>query len=139
MNQLAIIFGIFIILQAILFAIYSAHIIKNWQTAEAEVFYSDLCSSFEPESSSADINYEFKVYGKTYQGSKISPFNFSSSFEWQHKKIIEDYPKGTKAKVYYKKQNPNKSYLNPKIYRVSYLLASLSLGTMFIWAGLSTI
>ncbi len=137
MNIISIIFGSISIIYVVIIEIYVIYISKKWNRAQAVILKSEITNAKgDIECLESDIQYSYSIKGKKITNNKISPYNFSTSFEWIHKKLLKKYSINTEVSIYYCPNNPKRSYLDLKSYRLSVISSAIILGMLFIYLGL---
>lgn len=75
----------------------------------------------------ARVQYEFKVNGITYTGSRIAFGDHGSSDQKPARSIVKKYRKGKAIEVAYKKEDPDECVIETGIQRKTWFLSSLGL------------
>ena len=116
------ILGIITLLSFILFSFYSyttymncGFLPKTNPTVEGKIRKSSVeKSTFERRGYSIKIEYEYQVGETSYISNTICCGSTANELE---KGIIDKYPVGSKVTVYYRKNNPRVSAIEPRIAR----------------------
>ncbi len=117
-NIALIIFCLIMCLGAVGAEIYTVHFfltairVNSWPTADATITRSELESEFLGKMQyTAQIEYSFSVGGKNYSSSKVRTRGTSNRHKTDIMAVLEKFPLGAKAPVYYNPLDPNESYL----------------------------
>jgi hypothetical protein len=114
-SQIAIwCFAVYLVL-ALTYSFYRSWKIKNWPYVIAKLIHADVyyLNAIEIGSASANVKYEYKVEGKKYVGTRLSPLAVRGQVGPKIKKQLAkiQYVSEDQVKVFYSVKNPRKSYL----------------------------
>lgn len=123
---------------------------KNWPSTEARILESrverNTSGSGKDRTTSyrAEVTYEFTVDGVTHTGDRVAAADLGRGKSVHAKRIVTRYPKGGKASVYYRPDNPAKCLLEPGVQPQTFIMPSvglfaLLLGGVFLAAQISVI
>lgn len=89
---------------------------KEWPTVEGTITRSELAKSRDSDGNtmySANVNYDYIVDGKQYDGSSIRVVDGTTSVKSGVKKTVRKYKEGSSVTVHYDPEFPNTAVLEP--------------------------
>ncbi len=117
---------------------------ENWPSVTGTILSSDVSSHRSTSGSGskkktstvyeASISYKYEVDGKSYTSSRITAGDYSSSSSKRAYRMVNKYPKGSNATVYYNPDEPYISVLEPGTTFMSYL--PFGMGLLFGFVGI---
>src|SRR5665213_40504 len=97
----------------------------HYQSVTGTITHSEVTSHTGPKggtSYTAVINYNYKIGGQTYEGSKLR-FGMTSSSSGSAHASVNAHPVGSIAQVFYNPVNPQESLLSPGVSGSDFMLA----------------
>lgn len=96
--------------------------VESWPTAEATILQSNLESSSIERRYRALIAYTFEVDSKTYHSTSVRMRGTSSKHRADAAAVVNKFPANSLCTVYYKKGQPEDSFLEAGVDSINYLL-----------------
>lgn len=144
------ILGIILIVIGLILSIYGYSIIgkgmeaKGWQDTEATIVHSDLDEKWISvvaangninwkKTYSVDIAYTYFVNHTQYRSNKIGRYKSWDNINQEAKRVLRQYPKWSKFKVYYDPKDPANALLEPNLVLTDFFV--LILGGVFVLLG----
>lgn len=116
---------------------------RSWPSVQGAVTVSRMDSYIDKDEDGATvmykavIQYAYQVDGRQYRGSRVSLGDYSSSDPRSAAAIIQRYPAGGAARVYYNPAAPEKALLEPGFSPTQLILPGIGLAFSLVGGLLS--